>query len=371
MRKLSEIDKGLEGKKNSGAVGQSTKHESAEMHVTGKAVYTDDKLESLGQLHAAVGMATIASGNITAIDLSAVRAAKGVVAVITLDDIVGHTDIGPVFPGDPILTKDVVEFYGQAIFAVAATSHELAKQAVALAKIDYKEKTPVLTIKQALEAKSFVRPPHSMKRGDSATAIEQAKHQLSGEITIGGQEHFYLEGQIASVIPTEDGGMTVYSSSQHPAEVQKLVAEVLGITFNRVVVDMKRMGGGFGGKETQAAGWSCLAAVLADKTQKAVKLRLNRSDDMMMTGKRHPFENHYKVGFNGQGVIEGIDITVNGNCGYSPDLSDAIVDRAMFHADNGYYLDHVSIIGNRCKTNTASNTAFRGFGGPQGMMLTL
>jgi xanthine dehydrogenase large subunit len=369
MRKLTGTDKQANKKSNRGAVGRSTKHESAEMHVTGKAVYTDDKLESLGQLHAAVGMATIASGNITSIDLSGVRAAKGVMAVITLDDIVGHTDIGPVFPGDPILTKDVVEFYGQAIFAVAATSHELAKKAVALANIKYKQTKPVLTIDEALAAKSFVRPPHSMKRGDSETAIKQAKHQLSGKIAIGGQEHFYLEGQIASVIPTEDGGMTVYSSSQHPAEVQKIVAEVLGIPFNRVVVDMKRMGGGFGGKETQAAGWSCLAAVLANKTQKAVKLRLNRSDDMMMTGKRHPFENHYQVGFNDKGIIEGIDLTVNGNCGYSPDLSDAIVDRAMFHADNGYYLDQVSITGNRCKTNTASNTAFRGFGGPQGMMI--
>ncbi len=369
MRKLSKSAEQKNTNNSFSTVGRSVKHESAEMHVTGKAIYTDDQLETAGQLHTAVGMATIASGHIKSMDLSAVKTSPGVVAVITLDDVIGHSDIGAVFPGDPILSKDVIEFYGQAIFAVAATSHELAKRAVALAKINYLESTPVLTIEQALAKQSFIRPPHTMKRGNSKAAIKKAKHQLNGNLAIGGQEHFYLEGQVASVIPTEDGGMMVYSSSQHPAEVQKLVAEVLAIPFNRVVVDMKRMGGGFGGKETQAAGWACLAAILADKTQQPVKIRLNRSDDMMMTGKRHPFQSHYQVGFDDSGVIEGIDLLLNGNCGYSPDLSDAIVDRAMFHADNCYYLDNVSITGNRCKTNTASNTAFRGFGGPQGMMI--
>jgi xanthine dehydrogenase large subunit len=369
MRKLSKATPAKDQAGPYAAVGRSIKHESAPLHVSGSAVYIDDQVESLGQLHAAVGKSSIASGTIVAMDLSQVAKAAGVVAVLTLDDVPGHHDIGPVFPGDPILTNGVIEFHGQPIFAVAATSHELAKKAVELAKITYQQSSPVLSIKDALAKQNFVRPPHSMTKGDAPTAIENAKHQLSGELSIGGQEHFYLEGQVSSALPTEDGGMMIYSSSQHPSEVQKLVAEVLDIPFNQVTVDMKRMGGGFGGKETQAAGWACMAALLANKTGKPVKLRLNRGDDMVMTGKRHPFENSYQVGFDDQGIIQGITLTVNGNCGYSPDLSDAIVDRAMFHADNAYYLDHAAITGNRCKTNTVSNTAFRGFGGPQGMMI--
>jgi xanthine dehydrogenase large subunit len=191
---------------------------------------------------------------------------------------------------------------------------------------------------------------------------------LSGAIIVGGQEHVYLEGQVSTAVPTEDGGMEIYTSSQHPSEVQKLVAEVLAIPLNKVMVDMRRMGGGFGGKETQAAPWACIAALLANVTKRSVKFKLARLDDMIMTGKRHPFENNYTVGFDGNGQIKGINIEVNGNCGYSPDLSDAIVDRAMFHSDNAYFLDQATVTGNRCKLNTVSHTAFRGFGGPQGMM---
>jgi xanthine dehydrogenase large subunit len=207
-----------------------------------------------------------------------------------------------------------------------------------------------------------------MKRGDSASAIAAAEHQLSGAIIVGGQEHVYLEGQVSTAVPTEDGGMEIYTSSQHPSEVQKLVAEVLAIPLNKVMVDMRRMGGGFGGKETQAAPWACIAALLANLTKRSVKFKLARLDDMIMTGKRHPFENNYTVGFDRNGQIKGINIEVNGNCGYSPDLSDAIVDRAMFHSDNAYFLDQATVTGNRCKLNTVSHTAFRGFGGPQGMM---
>ncbi len=372
MRKLNEVDTNKiatnENDKRS-VVGQSIKHQSAELHVSGKAIYIDDQLESYGQLHAAVGKSAIACGSIISMDLSLVKNAEGVVDVLTLSDVPGHHDIGAVFPGDVILTNDEIEFFGQAIFVVAATSHDLAVKAVKLAKINYQEKTPILTIKEALAIKSFVRPPHSMSRGDAVTAISKAKHQLKSHLSLGGQEHFYLEGQVSSAVPTEDGGMMIYTSSQHPSEVQKLVAEVLNVNLNLVTVDMKRMGGGFGGKETQAAPWACLAALLANKTNRPVKLRLNRGDDMVLTGKRHPFENSYHVGFNTEGLIEGIEIIVNGNCGHSPDLSDAIVDRAMFHADNGYYLENVAITGNRCKTNTISNTAYRGFGGPQGMMI--
>ncbi|WNC72682.1 xanthine dehydrogenase molybdopterin binding subunit [Thalassotalea psychrophila] len=360
----------VNGQKNVGlgGVGRSKKHESSDKQVAGEAIYVDDRPALRGELHAAVGQSTIAHGNIKSIDLSAVKAAEGVVAVITVEDVPGHTDIGPVFPGDPVLAIGKVEFIGQPIFAVAATSYDLARKAAKLAKIEYQELEAVLTVKDALTKQSFVRPPFTMKRGDSASAIASAQHQLSGEIQVGGQEHMYLEGQVSTAEPTEDGGMSIYTSSQHPSEVQKLVAEVLDIPLNKVLVDMRRMGGGFGGKETQAAPWACIAALLANVTKRPVKFKLGRMDDMIMTGKRHPFENNYTVGFDNEGQIKGINIEVNGNCGYSPDLSDAIVDRAMFHSDNAYFLDQATVTGNRCKLNTVSHTAYRGFGGPQGMM---
>lgn len=373
MRSLIDINKSnladtSQSSVGLGGVGRSKKHESADKHVSGAAIYIDDRPELRGQLHAAVGQSTMAHANIISMDLSAVKAAEGVIAVITVNDVPGHTDIGPVFPGDPVLAIGKVEFVGQPLFAVAATSHELANRAVKLAKVEYEELEAILTVKEALAKQSIVRPPFSMVRGDSDKAIASAEHQISGEINVGGQEHFYLEGQISSAEPTEEGGMSVFSSSQHPSEVQKLVAEVLDIPLNKVVVDTRRMGGGFGGKETQAAPWACIAALLANVSKRPVKFKLNRSDDMCMTGKRHPFENNYSVGFDKDGQIKGINITVNGNCGYSPDLSDAIVDRAMFHSDNAYFLDQARVTGNRCKLNTVSHTAYRGFGGPQGMM---
>lgn len=378
MRSLIDVKKAnsnsdksvVNGQKNVGlgGVGRSKKHESADKHVAGEAIYVDDRPALRGELHAAVGQSTHAHANILAMDLSAVKAAEGVVAVITVEDVPGHTDIGPVFPGDPVLAIGKVEFIGQPLFAVAATSFDLARKAAKLAIVEYQELEAVLTVKDALAKQNFVRPPFTMKRGDSITAIASAEHQLSGEIIVGGQEHMYLEGQVSTAEPTEDGGMNIYSSSQHPSEVQKLVAEVLDIPLNKVLVDMRRMGGGFGGKETQAAPWACIAALLANVTKRPVKFKLGRMDDMIMTGKRHPFENNYTVGFDSKGQIKGIDIEVNGNCGYSPDLSDAIVDRAMFHSDNAYFLDQATVTGNRCKLNTVSHTAYRGFGGPQGMM---
>ena len=351
-----------------GGVGRSKKHESADKHVSGEAIYVDDRPSLRGELHAAVGQSTYAHANIICMDLSAVKAAEGVISVITVEDVPGHTDIGPVFPGDPILAIGKVEYVGQPLFAVAATSYDLARKAVKFAQIEYEELEAVLTVKDALAKQNYVRPPFTMKRGDSESAIANAEYQLSGDIIVGGQEHMYLEGQVSTAIPTEDGGMNIYTSSQHPSEVQKLVAEVLNIPLNQVLVDMRRMGGGFGGKETQAAPWACIAALLANETKRPVKFKLGRMDDMIMTGKRHPFENSYTVGFDKNGQIKGINIEVNGHCGYSPDLSDAIVDRAMFHSDNAYFLDQATVTGNRCKLNTVSHTAYRGFGGPQGMM---
>lgn len=367
MRNLNPVAE--KAKAAVGATGVARAHESASKHVSGAATYVDDIVAPQDTLHAAVGYSTIARGHIRSLDLSGVRASEGVLAVLEVADIPGHTDIGPVFPGDPLLTAEEIKYAGQPIFVVAAETELQARRAVQKAKIEYESREPLLDVTQALREQVFVRPSHHMQRGDEKSAIEDAPLKLSAEQHVGGQEHFYLEGQVALAVPAEDGGMLVYSSTQHPSEVQKLVAEVLDVPANRITVDMRRMGGGFGGKETQGAPWACMAALLASKTGRAVKLRLPRCDDMPMTGKRHPFYNSYEIGFDLQGRLQGAKIVVTGNCGHSPDLSDAIVDRAMFHADNAYFIPHVSVDGHRCMTNTVSHTAFRGFGGPQGMMI--
>ena len=355
--------------KSKGQTGSNMKHESAEKHVTGKAVYVDDMPELPNQLHIAVGGSQHAHAKIKSIDLTSVRETLGVVDVITVHDVPGHVDIGPVFSGDPVLVEELCEYIGQPIFAVAADTMEIAKAAVAKAHIEYDVLEPTLTVEKALEDEFFVRPTHQHKRGDSAKALADAPNRIQGQQHVNGQEHFYLEGQVCSVLPTEDGGMKVYSSTQHPTEVQKLVAEVLDVSINKVQVEIRRMGGGFGGKETQAAPLACIAAIVANKTGRPVKYRMSRHDDMVMTGKRHPFFNKYDVAFDEQGIMMGSEIMVAGNCGNSPDLSDAIVDRAMFHSDNAYYLNNATVTGHRCKTHTTSNTAYRGFGGPQGVIL--
>jgi len=352
---------------NSG-VGKSMKHESADKHVSGEAVYIDDRLEFPNQLHLVPRLSEVAHAEIVRIDIEPCFAIPGVVRVITADDVPGELDIAPLTQGDPLLAKDCIEYYGQVLLVVAADSEAAARAAASAAIIEYRELPAVLSVKQALEQEFWVEAPHVHQRGDAASALASAPHRLQGELEIGGQEHFYLETQIASVMPGEDGAMLVYSSTQHPTEVQKLVASVLGLPMHKVVVDMRRMGGGFGGKETQAAGTACLAALAAHLTGRPVKMRLSRQDDMMITGKRHPFYIRYDVGFTDNGQIHGIDIKLAGNCGYSLDLSGSIIDRAMFHADNAYYLGDAIITGYRCKTHIASNTAYRGFGGPQGMV---
>jgi len=352
-----------------GLAGHSVKHDSAWKHVSGQARYIDDLPTPERLLHAAVGHSKQAHARILSMDLEAVRQYPGVKVVITAKDVPGRLDIGPVFPGDPVLADDIVEYIGQPIFAVAATSHEAARKAARLAKVEYEPLDAVITVEQALDKQLFVRPSHTQQRGKPDQALSAAPHRLAGEQHVGGQEHFYLESQACLVEPTEDHGMFVHTSSQHPSEVQKLVAEVLGLPIHEVQAEVRRMGGGFGGKETQAAPLACVAALLANATNQPVKYRLSRPDDMIQTGKRHDFFNTYDIGFDNDGLIQGADIMVAGRCGYSPDLSDAIVDRAMFHADNAYYLDQARVTGHRCKTHTVSNTAFRGFGGPQGMMI--
>ncbi len=349
-------------------VGRSVKHDSADKHVSGEAVYIDDRLEFPNQLHVYARLSDRAHARIISVDTAPCYAFEGVRIAITHEDIPGLKDIGPLLPGDPLLAIDKVEFVGQPVLAVAARSLEIARQAAMAAVIEYEDLEPVLDVVQALRERHFVLDSHSHQRGDSDAALAAAEHRIQGNLHIGGQEHFYLETQISSVMPTEDGGMIVYCSTQNPTEVQKLVAEVLDVSMARIVVDMRRMGGGFGGKETQAASPACLCAVVARLTGQPTKMRLPRVEDMLMTGKRHPFYIEYDVGFDNDGRLHGIALDLAGNCGYSPDLSASIVDRAMFHADNAYYLGDATINGHRCKTNTASNTAYRGFGGPQGMV---
>ncbi len=353
---------------NISKIGKPLPHDSARKHVTGEAIYVEDIPNFIGQRFACIGCSAIASGEIKTINLQPVLDAEGVVDVITASDIPGERDIGPVFPGDPLLTDSQVEYAGQPVFAVLAKTHELARKAVLLAEIEHQNSAPVLELQEAIDNHYFVRPTQTMQRGDAASALSKCTNRFQGDVLIGGQEHFYLEGQATVAIPEEDGGITIHTSSQNPTEAQKLVAEVLGLAMNQVRVVTRRMGGAFGGKETQGSAWSCIAAIFARRNQCAVTCRLSRQDDMVMTGKRHNFLNRYDVGYSDEGEIRSIEYLLAAQCGYSPDLSDAIVDRAMFHCDNAYFIPDIKIEGLRCKTNTVSNTAFRGFGGPQGMI---
>jgi xanthine dehydrogenase large subunit len=351
-----------------GRAGEAVRHDSAHLHVAGEAAYVDDIREARGTLHAAFGLSQKAHARIKAMDLAAVRAARGVVAVLTAADIPGANDVGPILHDDPILPEREVQCLGQPIFAVAAETVDQARRAARLAVIEYEELSAILTIEEALARQSFVLPSVTLERGDWRAALVSAQHRLHGRFRIGGQEQFYLEGQIAYAVPQEDGSMLIYSSTQHPGEVQLTVAHALGVAAHRVVVECRRMGGGFGGKETQAALPACAAAILAVRTGRPVKLRYDRDDDIMITGKRHDFLVEYDVGYDASGRILGLDLMLASRCGFSADLSGPVNDRAVMHADNCYWLPNVRILSHRCKTHTQSNTAFRGFGGPQGMM---
>jgi xanthine dehydrogenase large subunit len=348
-------------------IGAELPHESARLHVAGEAAYVDDIVAPQGTLHAALGKSTRAHARIIGVDTAAAAAAPGVVAVITAGDIPGRNDVGPVVHDEPILADTLVQYVGQPVFAVAATSVNAARKAAKLGRIEYAELPAVLTIDAALAAQSFVLPTERLTRGDAVTAIAAAPHRLGGRFRCGGQDHFYLEGQISLAVPRENGGMRVYCSTQHPGEVQLQVAHALGVAAHAVSVECRRMGGAFGGKESQASLFACVAAMLASRTGRAVKLRLDRDDDMITTGKRHAFRYDYQVGFDGDGRIRGLDLVLASRCGFSADLSGPVNDRALFHVDNCYFLENVALTSYRCKTNTVSDTAFRGFGGPQGM----
>ena len=343
-------------------------HESAAKHVSGYANYIDDIVEPEGTLYGAIGYSKKAHAIIKKLDLREVWKSEGVVSVVTSADIPGRNDVGAVYDGDPIFPKKV-EYFGQPLFAVAATSTELARKAVQKAKITYKNLKPVIDIKEALRKKLYVLKGRKIKRGDPSKKISKAKNYLKNSFTLGSQEHFYLEGQIAFVIPQEDNDFKIFSSTQHPSETQQIIAKMLNQKNNTINVEVRRIGGGFGGKETQSFIFAAICTLLSKKTKLPVKLRMDRDDDILITGKRHDFYADYDVGFNNKGVIEGIKIKLASRCGISPDLSGAINSRALLHIDNAYYLSDVSVENYLCKTNTSSSTAFRGFGGNQGMMV--
>ena len=349
-------------------VGVSRSHESAHLHVAGSAPYVDDLPELAGTLHAALGLSPVAHGRLVAIDVAQIAALPGVVAVLTARDIPGPNDCGPVIHDDPILADGTVHYLGQPVFAVIAETRDAARRAAAHAKAVLRiEPLPaLLTPAEAHAAQSYVLPPMHLTRGDARAAIEAAPHRLVDTLEVGGQEQFYLEGQISYAIPREDDGMLVHCSTQHPSEMQHLVAHCLGLHSHHVQVECRRMGGGFGGKESQSALFACVAAIAAAKLGRPVKLRLDRDDDFMITGRRHCFHYEYEVGYDDAGRILGAELTMVSRAGFSADLSGPVMTRAICHFDNAYWLPDVAIHGYSGRTNTQSNTAFRGFGGPQG-----
>ena len=349
------------------AVGAPLPHDSAHLHVSGRAAYTDDLPEPRDLLHLAVGMSTMAHARVTGMELAQVRAAPGVVDICVAADIAGANNCGPIVADEPVFATERVQYVGQPVFVVAASTVDAARKAARLASIQYEELEAILEPLTAVEKGSFVLPSETLVRGDPDSALASAPHRVQRRVSLGGQDQFYLEGHIAMAIPEEDGCLLVYSSTQHPDEVQTLVARATNRSAKNVTVICRRMGGAFGGKESQAATIACIAALAADKTGRPCKLRLDRDDDMIMTGKRHDFIIDYDVGFDDSGRILGVAFELASRCGMSADLSGPVNDRAMFHCDNAYFLENVRILSHRCKTNTVSNTAFRGFGGPQGM----
>ncbi|MFZ2145378.1 MAG: molybdopterin cofactor-binding domain-containing protein, partial [Xanthobacteraceae bacterium] len=351
-----------------GGVHAAVRHDSAAGHVTGAARYLDDVPTVPGTLEAALVLSTRPHARIRQLDLSHALAAPGVVAAIAAGDIPGKNDIAPIRSNEPALAADIVEYEGQPIAAIAAMTLDQARAAAKLARIEYEPLPCILSIEEAIARESFVSPPALMVRGEVEPALAAAPHRLSGELRCGGQDHFYLEGQIALATPGEAGEMHLWSSTQHPTEVQHGVAHLLGLPFSAVTVEVRRMGGAFGGKESQATIIAGIAAVLAWKAQRPVKLRLPRDDDMRATGKRHPFLIRYDVGFDDAGRILALDLILAANGGNVADHTPAVLTRALCHADNCYFLPSVRFRGLPCKTNTVSNTAFRGYGGPQGML---
>lgn len=351
------------------SVSKPLPHDAAQLHVTGTARYVDDIPVPKDALHLAFGLSEIAAGDLKAMDLSKVRAAPSVIAVLTAQDLPFENDVSPSNHDEPLLATGSVHYAGQPLFIVAATSHLAARHAARLGDIDIAPGEPILSIEEALAQNSrFEEGPRIYGRGNVEQALGAAPHKINGQLKVGGQEHFYLEGQAALALPQEGGDMVVMSSTQHPTEIQHKVAEALGKPMHAVRVETRRMGGGFGGKESQGNALAVACAVVAQATGRPCRMRYDRDDDMIVTGKRHDFRIDYTVGFDDDGSILGIDFAHYARCGWAQDLSLPVADRAMLHADNAYFLPAVRITSHRLKTNTQSATAFRGFGGPQGML---
>ena len=351
------------------SVAKPLPHDAARLHVTGAARYVDDIPTPATTLHIAFGLSTVAAGTLNGMDLRDVAAAPGVVAVLTAADLPFDNDVSPSNHDEPLLATDAVHYAGQPVFMVIATTHLAARHAARLGAVDITPTTPILTIEEALAADArFEDGPRIYQKGDAAAALTTAPQTLSGTINIGGQEHFYLEGQAALALPQDNGDMVVHSSTQHPTEIQHKVAEALGTPMHAVRVETRRMGGGFGGKESQGNALAVACAVAAARTGRPCKMRYDRDDDMIVTGKRHDFRIDYTVGFDATGRISALDFTHYTRCGWAMDLSLPVADRAMLHADNAYHLDNIRITSHRLRTNTQSATAFRGFGGPQGIV---
>jgi xanthine dehydrogenase large subunit len=367
---MADARKRLDAETGTGPLGTARIHDSATKHVAGEAVYIDDVAAPDGLVHAYLGLAQIAHGRLVSLDLEAVRAAPGVLAVLTAADIPGANDISSTHRHDePVFATETVLHHGQPLFAVIAETREAARHAAALARAVYDEAKPLLDVAAARAAGGeLVTDPLKLERGDIAAAMANSPRRLKGAMAIGGQDHFYLEGQIALAIPGEDQDMLVLSSTQHPSEVQHMVAAVLGIGSHAVTIEVRRMGGGFGGKETQANLFACVAALAARKLKRPVKLRPDRDDDTIITGKRHDFICDYEIGFDDEGRILAVDTVYGARCGWNADLSGPVTDRALFHMDNCYFYPAVRARSEPLRTHTVSNTAFRGFGGPQGMV---
>ncbi len=351
------------------SVAKPLPHDAARLHVTGAARYVDDIPLPGDCLHLAFGVSSIARGRITAMDLSAVRAAPGVAMVLAGDAFDVIPDCSPSAHDEPLVSDGTIHYAGQPIFVVAADSHLAARRAAGLAQIDFAQDPPILTVEQALAANwRFEDGPRVYGKGDVEAALARAPHVIEGRIEAGGQEHFYLEGQAALAVPQENGDMLIQSSTQHPTEIQHKVADALGLPMHAVRVEVRRMGGGFGGKESQGNALAIACAVVAARTGRPAKMRYDRDDDFTITGKRHDIRVDYRVGVDADGRILGVDFTHYLRCGWSMDLSLPVADRAMLHADNAYDLPAARITSHRLRTNMASATAFRGFGGPQGML---
>ncbi|MFT7589866.1 MAG: xanthine dehydrogenase large subunit, partial [Limisphaerales bacterium] len=363
----SGLSRGKKGANKSVESNYSRAHESASLHVSGEAIYIDDIPVDNRLLVGHIVWSKHANAKIRTIKTRAAKQLEGVHAVLCAKDIPGVNNMGPVVHDEPVLATGHVHCIGQAICLIAAETAEIARKAEALIEIEYEVLKPVLTIDAAREEGSLLQPERIIESGNALEALENAAHRIKGKLEIGGQEHWYLETQICLCLPGEDKEMTAWSSTQHPSETQTIISEVLGIPRHEVDVLVRRMGGAFGGKETQANHIAAWTALLANATRRPVKTRLFRDDDQKITGKRHPYKLEYEVGYDQQGKILAYQLDLHADGGMATDLTMAVLERAMMHAENSYFIPNTKIRGFAWKTNTPSNTAFRGFGGPQGM----